>query len=327
MSSSSDEPSEQTEEPLSRVGRTRARAAALQARADRMAERAQAERANHRTLDTVFELVDRDTEVGGGIIAGALAYRFFIWALPFALVLVAGLGIASDAASRTPSQAAKSLGLAGLVTNSVASAAEGKARWYALLVGVPVLFYVTRSVLRVMIGSHRLVWTDVRERAPKPTMKATALFLGLVLVFFALTAGAGAARASSFRVGLIVSLVMIVPYAGFWLLISLRLPHRTADWKWLLPGALVFGVGIELIQLVVAYFIAPYTLNKQGTYGALGVAAGLLLGLFFIARLMVGTALLNATLWERHVRDVERKQAAESASPAQADGEVGSGLA
>ena len=300
----------------------------MQARATEVADRAQAERANHKTLDTMFELVERDSEVGGGIIAGALAYRFFIWALPFALVLVAGLGLAADASSESPTQTAKHLGLAGLVSSSVASAAQGTARWYALLVGVPILFYVTRSVLRVMIGSHRLVWTDLRERAPRPTMKATAVFLGLVLGFFVISALAGAARSSSpFLVGVIVSLVMVVPYAGFWLLISLRLTHQTADWKWLLPGALVFGVGIELIQLAVAYVLAPLTLNKEGTYGALGIAAGLLLGLFYIARLMVGSAVLNATLWERHVRDMERKRAATSASPAQADRELGSGLA
>ena len=39
-------------------------------------------------------MVERDSEVGGGIIAGALAYRLFIWLLPLALVAVAGLGFA-----------------------------------------------------------------------------------------------------------------------------------------------------------------------------------------------------------------------------------------
>jgi len=324
MSSSSEQQIDTTEEQRSRVRRTRARAAALQARAVQVADRAQAERANHKTLDAMFELVDRDTEVGGGIIAGALAYRFFIWALPFGLVLVAGLGVAADAASESSTKAAKELGLAGLVSSSVASASQSSTRWYALVVGIPILFYATRSMLRVMIGSHRLVWTDLRERAPRPTIKATSLFLLLVLAFFAISAAAGAARASSsFLVGLAVSLAMIAPYGAIWLLISLRLPHQTAGWKWLLPGALLFGVGIELVQVAIAYFIAPFALNKEGTYGALGIAAGLLLGFFFIARLMVGSALLNATLWERHVRS----RAADAASAAQSDGELGSGLA
>jgi uncharacterized BrkB/YihY/UPF0761 family membrane protein len=281
--------------------RAKLRKAALQARAQEVAERAEAARADHRTLDAMFEAVGRDVEVGGGIIAGALAYRFFIWLLPFGLVLVAGLGIAADAAGDSPVEAAKTLGLAGIVSQSIASAASGSGRWYALLVGVPILFYVTRSVLRALIGAHRLVWTDLRAAAPRPTPKATARLLGLLLAFFVLTGLAGAARAWSIGVGIVVTLLVVVPYTGFWLLVTMRLPHRDADWKALLPGALAFGIGIELIQIFTAFVIAPMSLTKQGTYGALGIAAALLFGLYLIARLMVGAAVLNATLWDREL--------------------------
>jgi uncharacterized BrkB/YihY/UPF0761 family membrane protein len=282
--------------------RAKLRKAAFQARAQQVAERAEAAREDHATLDAMFEAVGRDVEVGGGIIGGALAYRFFIWLLPFALVLVAGLGIAADAAGDSPVEAAKTLGLAGIVSQSIASAASGANRWYALIVGVPVLLYVTRSVLRALIGAHRLVWTDLRASAPRPTPKATARLLGLLLGFFVLTGLAGAARAWSTGAGIVVTLLMVVPYTGFWLLVTMRLPHRDADWKGLLPGAIAFGIGIELIQIFTAFVIAPMSLTKQGTYGALGIAAALLFGLYLIARLMVGAAVINATLWDRQVR-------------------------
>ena len=97
----------------------------MQARVRELAERAQVERERHESVDVVFEMVDRDVETGGGIIAGALAYRLFIWLLPALLVAVAGLGFAADAASESPQEAARSVGLAGLVTSSVASAANG----------------------------------------------------------------------------------------------------------------------------------------------------------------------------------------------------------
>jgi membrane protein len=284
--------------------RARARKAALQARAQEVARRAEKARADHKTLDGAFEAVARDVEVGGGIIAGALAYRFFIWLLPFALVLVAGLGIAADAAGDSPVDAAKTLGLAGLVSQSVASAASGANRWYALIVGVPVLLYLTRSVLRALIGAHRLVWTDLRAAAPRPTPKATVRLLGLMLAFFVLSGLAGAARAWSTGLGIVVTLLMIVPYTGFWLLVTLRLPHRDAGWKALLPGAIAFGIGIELIQVFTAFVIAPMSLSKQGTYGALGIAAALLFGLYLIARLVVGAAVINATLWDREARQL-----------------------
>lgn len=278
----------------------------MQARAKLVADRAELERSRHASVDALFDTVDRDVEVGGGIIAGALAYQLFIWMLPFALVCVAGLGVGAGAASTSPEAAAKSVGLAGLVSSSVESAAKDSARWYALLIGVPILFLATRSVLRTLIGAHRLVWTDLRAAAPRPTLGATTRLLALVLCFFLVTGAASAGRAWSPGPGVVVSLIAIAPYTGIWLLISLRLPHRDSGWRSLAPGALLFGAGVELLQLVAAYFIAPMSLNKQGTYGALGMAAGVLLGLYLFSRLVIAAADLNATLWERHERAAAR---------------------
>jgi uncharacterized BrkB/YihY/UPF0761 family membrane protein len=281
------------------VERTRVLAETVRARGQQLSQRAQAERRRHGSVDAVFEMIDRDAELGGGIIAGALAYRLFIWLLPLALVAVAGLGIAADATSRTPGSAAGSAGLGGLVSKSVANAAKGPGRWYALLVGIPVLVYVTRGLLRSLIGAHRLLWADVRAAAPKPTMLASLRLLALLLCFPVVAGLASAVRAWSGAGGLVVTLLALPPYAGLWLLVTIRLPHRTAAWTALIPGALLFAVGLEALHVIAAYVLAPYAIAKQGTYGALGIAAVLLLGLFLVSRLMVAGAVLNATLWER----------------------------
>jgi uncharacterized BrkB/YihY/UPF0761 family membrane protein len=294
--------SEETQASGTRAGRMRAQAAALRERVERLERRAQAERGRHESVDAVFAMADRDMELGGGIIAGALAYRLFIWLLPLALVAVAGLGIAAEARSETPQDAAESLGMAGLVSNSIANAAKGSSRWYALAIGIPVLIYTTRGVLRVLIGSHRILWGDLRSAAPKPTLVASLRLLVLLLSFPVASVVASAVRAWSPGVGLLASLVATLPYAALWLLISIRLPHRAAAWTDLIPGALLFGFGIEVIQLVAAYFLAPYAIAKQGTYGALGVAAALLFALYLASRLAVSAAVLNATLWERRTR-------------------------
>ena len=293
---------DESDEPLSRSGKARARAAALQARAERLAQRAQAERTRHGSVDAVFDMVDHDSEVGGGIMAGALAYRLFIWLLPLALVAIAGLGFASDAASDSPEQAAKSIGLAGLVSSSVAGAAHSSARWYALLVGIPILLWATRGVLRTLIVAHRLVWSDTRGTAPRPTLGATVRLLAVLVGLFAITALATAARATSAGDGILVMLVIPVPYAALWLFASTRLPHRDATWRGMIPGAILFGVGIEALHVVTAYVIAPQANSKQGTYGSLGIAAALLLGLYLLSRLVVASAVLNATLWGRRAR-------------------------
>ena len=66
-----------------------------------------------------------------------------------------------------------------------------------------------------------------------------------------------------------------------------------------MPGALLCGLGIELLHVLTAYVLEPYAVAKEGTYGAMGAAAALLLGLFLLSRLIVAGAVLNATLWER----------------------------
>lgn len=285
--------------PGSRFERTRLRAAAIRARAQRLEERAQAERRRHGSVDAAFELVDRDGEVAGGIIASALAYRFFFWLLPAALVAVAGLGIAADSASESPESAAESVGLEDLVSSSVANAASSPNRWYALLVGIPVLLLATRSLLRALIGAHRLVWTDVRSAAPRATVAGTLRLLVLLVALVVVSGFAGAVRAWSPGVGVLPTLLIALPYAGIWLLVSLRLPHRDAPATALLPGAVLFGLGLELLHVFTAYVLEPWAISKQGTYGTLGAASVVLLAVFLVSRLIVAAAALNATLWAR----------------------------
>ena len=247
-------------------------------------------------------MAERDGEVAGGIIASALAYRLFIWLLPLALVAVAGLGIAAETASESPEETADEVGLGGLISTSISNAANSPNRWYALLIGVPVLVWVTRSLLRALTGAHRLVWTDARTRAPKPKLVAALRLLLLLLSFGVVSATASALRASSMELGVFATLVAIMPYAALWMLVSLQLPHRDAPWTALIPGAVLFGAGIELVHAVTVYLLTPYALAKQGTYGALGAAAALLVGLFLVSRLVVAAAVMNATLWERRAR-------------------------
>ncbi|MET0490231.1 MAG: hypothetical protein ABW143_08365, partial [Acidimicrobiales bacterium] len=40
---------------------------------------------------------ERDRDIGGGLLAGALAFRLFVWLAAFVVLLVAGLGFVSAA--------------------------------------------------------------------------------------------------------------------------------------------------------------------------------------------------------------------------------------
>jgi uncharacterized BrkB/YihY/UPF0761 family membrane protein len=297
--------SQESVRPRGRKELMRQRQEALQARMDRLTQRAQEERGRRGWVDVIFELADRDEQIAGGIIAGALAYRLFIWLLPAGLVFVGGLGVVADAISKSPKGVASNLGIAGIVSSSLQSASNGHSAWYALIIGIPILFYATRSVLRVLIGTHRLAWGVVRDARPKPTYIDAAKLLGVLIAFFALAGFVGWARTHSHAAGLVATIVVVAGFTGLWLWTSIQLPHGDAGWVDLVPGALAVGIGVGILQAAAAYLLAPYALQKQGTYGALGLAAALLLSLWALGRVLIGGAELNATLWERKRRESE----------------------
>jgi uncharacterized BrkB/YihY/UPF0761 family membrane protein len=84
-----------------------------------------------------------------------------------------------------------------------------------------------------------------------------------------------------------------------WLFVSTRLPHADAPWRALLPGAVLVGVGFEVVQVGTVLFIAGKVERASATYGPLGAAFAILLWLFLISRVIVASAMLNAVLWSR----------------------------
>jgi len=290
-----------------RRARVEARLEAARALRERIEASVVERRRGRGPVDALAEIVDRDLEVGGGIMAGALAYRLFVWLLPLALVVVGGLGVVSEAASSSPADAASSFGVSGLVSSSVANAARSGARVYALLIGVPLLMIATRSVLRTLIVTHRLAWTDLRSRTRRPTWGASARLLVALVGYFVVAGVAHRVDPLLGPTAILLTIVLMVPYAALWLAVSVDLPRRDAPWQALVPGAALFAVGIEVLHLVTEFYIAPHTANLEGTYGSLGVAAALLLSLFLISRLAVSAAIVNATLWDRRTRSVARR--------------------
>lgn len=86
---------------------------------------------------------------------------------------------------------------------------------------------------------------------------------------------------------------------GWWLAVSRHLPHRAARWFELLPGAIVIGVGLLLVNVFNIYVTTRLVENRGNTYGTLGIAAALLFSLVLVGRVIVVAAELNAALHDR----------------------------
>jgi uncharacterized BrkB/YihY/UPF0761 family membrane protein len=122
---------------------------------------------------------------------------------------------------------------------------------------------------------------------------------------------AGIVRQETIAGGIAALPIFVFGVGLIWLAISLQLPHAQARWTDLVPGSAVYAFGTLGVQVFNAYILGRLLESKSSTYGTLGAAAAVLLGLFLIGRVVVASAVLNATLFERRVRSARR-----TASPA-----------
>ena len=89
-----------------------------------------------------------------------------------------------------------------------------------------------------------------------------------------------------------------------WLAGSWLLPHGDAPWTALIPGALLVAFCAEALRVLTVYYVARKVGSSSAIYGGLGAAAALLTWFYLVARAMVGSLVLNATLWGRRQRGI-----------------------
>ena len=261
----------------------------------RLGARVEAARPRHATVDLGFRLFERDSSIGGGLLAGALAYRLFVLLLPTALLFVSGLGLYAGAADKSTSEAAREAGLHGVVASQVASSSSSDARWLVFLLMVPAVIYATATLYRALAIVHAIVWHG-SGRGARATSRGIGLLFGALLATLAAAQIVGWIRRHDQLGGLAALVVYLVLAGGAWLLVSLELPHGDVRWPSLLPGAALVGAGLLFVNVFNVYVTTRLVEGRADTYGALGIATALLLSLVIVGRLMVVSAELNALL-------------------------------
>jgi uncharacterized BrkB/YihY/UPF0761 family membrane protein len=270
-------------------------------RAHALRRSVEAARSSSPALDATFETIERDSRLGGGMLAGALSYRLFVFALPLAFFIVSGLGVLAHALGVHADVVVNSVGFAGTVTRQMESAPEGASDWWVALTSLLVLVYVTRVLFRAIAIVHALAW-EGSAAAVKARGRPLGIFAAAVFGQLLLVAGVGAAGHRSTIGGLAALVVFVAALAGLWLTVSLQLSHSDARWTELIPGSVLYAVGMVGVQVWNILVLGKLIESKSTTYGALGIAAALLLGFFLMGRVIVLAAVLNATLHDRRAR-------------------------
>jgi uncharacterized BrkB/YihY/UPF0761 family membrane protein len=276
--------------PLGRLARWIERTRVLRTRVE-------AARTRHLSVEIGFGLVERDSTIGGGLLAGALAYRLFVLLLPTTLLFVSGLGLYADAADTSASKAAKEAGLNGLIASQVASTASSGASWIVFVLMVPAVVYALFKLYRAIAIVHAIAWHG-SGRGVRVTARGVGVLGAALLVDIGAAGAVGWIRAHEQLGALSALIVYLVLGSGAWLVVSLYLPHRTSHWTALLPGSVLVGVGLLFVNVFNVYVTTRMVENRANTYGALGIAAAVLFSLVLVGRLIVVSAELNASLDE-----------------------------
>ena len=282
---------------MTRAAHTRARAEAALARVSQRLP----------WHDVVRGALERERFAAAGLLAGGLAYRLFLWLVPFGLVCAAALSFVVEYDESGLEQAARKFGLSAAAAGAAAESIEQEAHsaWYFLGAGLVLLAWFGPGVVRALYVAHAVAWRLAPTRPPRP-FRAGVVFSATIAALIVLSAVPAFVRREAPGPGLIATLALVVAYAGIVVWASSVLPSRATDWRAFMPGAVLVALGTQAVHVLAVFYLAPKLGRTSELYGTLGASTVVLLWLYLIARLVVAAAFLNAALWERssHPGDV-----------------------
>jgi uncharacterized BrkB/YihY/UPF0761 family membrane protein len=269
-----------------RAGRTRKKLTAAMASAKSASER-------HVALAVPLRAAERNRRVAASVLAGGLAYRLFLWLLPFGLLVGGALGFLNAGSTE---KAISKGGIPGAISNAVGDASRSahSNSWWLLAVGVPLLLWAGYSGAKAVQLVHSLVWDEPPQKT-KP-LQGSLAFTGVLLAVWAIIALTWWVRGD--WPGVFAPLLTFAPLTGLWLWVSLHLPHKDAPWKALLPGALLVGIGFPVLHELVLSFLVPKLEKSTSLYGGLGATTTVIFFIYLLATLVVTAPILNSSLYQ-----------------------------
>ena len=268
-----------------------------------MAERVAAARGRVEAMPgapLVREVVETERDLGGGLIAGGVAFRIFLWLVPLGLVVAALLSFWVEHDDDGLEEASREFGISAAAAQAAVEALRTGDRnaGVVLVFGLVTLAWFSLGAVRALILAHALAWQLKPPRIRRP-FRVIAIFNGLFIAYAATSFVVTWLREQLGTVSILAIAATLAVTTGVALSAMWLLPRRATTVRDLLPGALLVAVGVQVIQIAVIYYFAPRLGRSEETYGAFGAAATMLVWLYVISRLITGAAFLNSTLWLR----------------------------
>lgn len=276
------------------IDRSRERVSAGQARANELVEKYH----DRPVLDLGLRIYQHDRESAGTIVGSALAFRLFLFFVPFMLFVVGLSGFL--ATWTTPDDVSDAAGVTGTLAAqiNIALTQPTSTRWIATFAGLFGMAWAGRSLSKVLVAAACLAW-----RLPV-TAKASLRVVGAVL---GLIVGIGLVSAFVNRIRVELGLgaaslsfvAAFAVYAIAWIAVSMLLPRATTDPGALLPGAVLVAGTLAGMQAISQLYLPDKLHRASQLYGAIGTTIVTLGWFFFLGRGIVLGMTLDAVIYER----------------------------
>jgi uncharacterized BrkB/YihY/UPF0761 family membrane protein len=286
----------------------------------RALETLERERIRNPLVRIAYQSYERDRRFAGGVLAGGLSYRLFLFLLPFSLFIVTAIGAVADGVNRELSDLAQHAGLGASLAASVGASVDTSNRGIFLIAGSAAVLTLAAGVgvIKTMRLISAIAWQVDPGRMTRRIFASAILAVGCMALmgFRALLLEVSAGPLAE-AIIIIAEMLMIAAavLAAYWVLPRAKGTH----WTDLIPGAVLVTVGFAALRIVTIVWFANRLDRVDDLYGALGVATVFLAWLFIVARLLVAGAALNATLWLGRMED--------DAPAETSEGEVSNGTA
>ena len=264
----------------------------------RALETLERERIRNPVVRVAYQSYERDKRFAGGVLAGGLSYRLFLFLLPFSLFFVTALGAVVDGLEGELSDVAQHAGLSASLAASVGAAVNTSDRGLFLILGTAIVLTLASGigVIKTMRLISAIAWQVDPGRMPR-RLFASAILAGALIVLMTVRALLLQISAGPLTETILIAVELLIVVVA--VVVAFRfLPRAHATgWPHLIPGALLVALGFGILRIVTIVWFSNRLDRVDDLYGALGVATVFLAWLFIIARLLVAAISLNATLW------------------------------
>jgi membrane protein len=269
----------------------------------------------HRWLGFPIAVIYKFADDQGTYLAALITYYGFLSLFPLLLLLVTLLGFAlegnPDLRSQLLDSALAQFPVVGTQLRENVRSLTGSGA--GLAVGIVGLLYGALGAAGAMQNAFNRAWAVPHHRRPNPfKARLRSLLMLLVLgagvlvttVLAGLTTGAdayGADVGGVLRMGAIV--LAVAANVGLFTIAFSVLTASEVATRELLVGAIVAGVGWQVVQILGTYFVTHSLKGTQEAYGVFGLVLGLMAWIYLLALVTVLAAEINVVasrrLWPR----------------------------